>query len=934
LTFFIPDEDFVAENSYFYVAPGGELTGTNNNERARNERASAWRGLKSGEEQMADRGTATGCSQRHGTHEHPCSGTHGATPGCRIRDTNFFAKGLRTALLVGWVTAVTSFASSAIAASDGADSVHPQLWPSPKWPLASDPAIEQRVQRLLKQMTLEEKVGQVVQADIASVKPDEAREYHLGSILNGGNSAPGGDEFAPPAKWLELADAFYAASVDKRDGRTAIPVIWGTDAVHGHSNIIGATLFPHNVGLGAMRDPALMEKIAAATAEEVRTTGMEWTFAPTVTVPQDVRWGRAYEGYSEDPAVVASYTGVFVRGLQGDPSKPDFLKPPHVLASTKHFLADGGTDQGHDQGDAKISETTLRDIHGAGYPPALAAGVQTVMASFSSWNGIKITGHKGLLTEVLKERMNFQGFVVSDWNAHSQIPGCSRDSCPQAINAGLDMYMAPDSWKGLYKSLLAQVRSGEVPLTRLDDAVSRILRVKVRMGLFEAGPPSKRPYGGRFELLGSPEHRAIARAAVRESLVLLKNDDGLLPMKPAQHVLVAGDGADTIAKQCGGWTLTWQGAGLDNKVFPGATSVWGGIRAAVTAAGGSAELAVDGHYKQKPDVAIVVFGENPYAEFQGDLGNLQLHEGNDEPLKLMRRLRAQSIPVVAVFLSGRPLWLNREINASTAFVAAWLPGSEGGGIADVLYRKADGSIAYDFHGRLPFTWPRSVTQDLRKTGQPGYNPQFALGYGRRYIDSGNLAALSEDPGGTLLADTNGVLFGSGKVSSPWRLSYTDERGGIAPLASVPATVADGRMRIARVDREAQEDSLRIQWFGKGLAGVEIDSRESFDFTRETNGDVALVVSLLLHKAPDGRVDLGMACGPACGGAVRVDAALAQVPPGTWRRVAIPLKCFSNAGANMGRITTGLSVRTAGTLDMAISRVALGTESDTKVACSN
>jgi beta-glucosidase len=651
-------------------------------------------------------------------------------------------------------------------------------------------------------------------------------------------------------------------------------------------------------------------------------------------VPQDVRWGRAYEGYSEDPAVVAAYTGVFVRGLQGDPSKPDFLKPPHVLATTKHFLADGGTDQGHDQGDAKISETTLRDIHGAGYPPALEAGVQTVMASFSSWNGIKITGHKGLLTDVLKGRMNFQGFVVSDWNAHSQIPGCSRENCPQAINAGLDMYMAPDSWKGLYKNLLAQARSGVVPAARLDDAVTRILRVKMRMGLFEAGPPSKRPYGGRFELLGSPEHRAVARTAVRESLVLLKNDDGLLPLKPQQRVLVAGDGADNIAKQCGGWTLTWQGTGLDNKLFPGATSIWGGIRAAVTAAGGSAELAVDGNYKQKPDVAIVVFGENPYAEFQGDIGNLQLHEGNDAPLKIMRRLRTQSIPVVAVFLSGRPLWLNREINASTAFVAAWLPGSEGGGVADVLYRKADGSIAYDFHGRLPFTWPRTVTQDLRKTGQPGYNPQFALGYGRKYTDRGNLAALSEQPGGTLLADTNGVFFGGGKVTSPWRLAYLDERGGIAPIAAMPTTVADGRMRIARVDREAQEDSLRIEWFGKGLAGVEIDSREAFDFTRETNGDVALVVSLRMHKAPNGRVDLGMACGPSCGGTVRVDQALTQVPPDSWRRVAIPLKCFSNAGANMGKITTGLSVRTAGTLDMAISRVALGTESDTKVACLN
>ncbi|HEV7715373.1 MAG TPA: glycoside hydrolase family 3 N-terminal domain-containing protein, partial [Steroidobacteraceae bacterium] len=782
------------------------------------------------------------------------------------------------AALGALVTAVPWLSAGAFAVGSEPGVVHPQIWPSPKWPLPPDAAIEARVQDLLKRMTLEEKVGQVVQADIASVTPDEARTYHLGSILNGGNSAPGGDEFAPPAKWLELADAFYAASVDESGGRAAIPLIWGTDAVHGHSNIVGATLFPHNVGLGAMRDPALMQKIAAATAEEVRTTGMEWTFAPTVTVPQDVRWGRAYEGYSEDPAVVASYTGVFVRGLQGDPSQPDFLKPPHVLATTKHFLADGGTDQGHDQGDAKISETTLRDIHGAGYAPALEAGVQTVMASFSSWNGVKITGHRGLLTEVLKGRMNFEGFVVSDWNAHAQVAGCTRDNCPQAINAGLDMYMAPDSWKGLYKNLLAQARSGVIPGARLDDAVTRILRVKVRMGLFEAGPPSKRPYGGRFELLGSPEHRAIARAAVRESLVLLKNDNGLLPLKPGQHFLVAGDGADNIAKQSGGWTLTWQGTGLDNKLFPGATSVWGGIRAVVTAAGGSAELSVNGQFKQKPDAAIVVFGENPYAEFQGDIGTLQLHEGGDAALKIMRRLRAQSIPVVAVFLSGRPLWMNREINASTAFVAAWLPGSEGAGIADVLYRKTDGAVAYDFTGRLPFSWPRLVTQDLHKTGQPGYNPLFAFGYGRRYTDHGNLAALSEAPGAALVAESAGVLFGSGKVSSPWRLSYTDEKGGVQPISTVPSTVANGHVRIARVDREAQEDSLHLQWMGTGLAGVELDSRDAFDFTRETNGDVALIVSLRLQKTPNGQVDLGMACGPECGGAVRVDKALAQVQP--------------------------------------------------------
>jgi beta-glucosidase len=812
--------------------------------------------------------------------------------------------------------------------------VHPEIWPTPKWPLPRDEAAERKVQALLARMTLEEKVGQVIQADIASVTPEDVRTYHLGSVLNGGNSAPGGDEFAPPGKWLELADAFYHASVDTRGNRTAVPVMWGTDAVHGHSNIVGATIFPHNIGLGAMRDPALMGKIARATAVEIRTTGMEWTFAPTVTVPQDLRWGRTYEGYSEDPALVASYVGVFIRGLQGEPGAPDFLRPPHVLATTKHYLADGGTEGGRDQGDARIPESALRDIHGAGYPPAIEAGVQTVMASFSSWNGEKITGHRGLLTDVLKQRMGFEGFIVSDWNAHSQVAGCTVQSCPQAIAAGLDMYMAPDSWRDVYSSLLEQVRSGGVSRERLDDAVARILRVKIRMGLFEAGPPSKRPGGGKFELLGSPAHRAIAREAVRKSLVLLKNEKQLLPLRPAQRVLVAGDGADNLGKQSGGWTLTWQGTGVDNAHFPGATSIWKAIRTAVESAGGTAELSVEGHYSNKPDVAIVVFGENPYAEFQGDLSLLRLREGGDAHLALMRKLRARNIPVVALFLSGRPLWMNREINASSAFVAAWLPGSEGGGIADVLFRKKDGSIAYDFTGRLAFSWPRSVVHDPAKSGQPGYNPQFPLGYGLRYADPGDVPALSEAPGADIDSAQAGIFFSSGKLSPPWQLAYSDERGGSQPVAAVPSTVANGRLHISRVDGSAQEDSIRLRWNGAGPAGVRFDSREAFDFSRETNGDVMLVLTVRVAQASTERVDVAMECGFNCAGRVRIDSILAQSPAGAWTRVAVPLKCFATAGADMKRIRTALSVRTSGALDVTIRRVALGTDAEHRASCDN
>jgi len=647
---------------------------------------------------------------------------------------------------LAWMAAVVCVAGAAQTPPAGDAVAHPEQWPAPAPALKPDARLDKRVAELLTQMTLEEKVGQVIQPDIGSVTPDDMRRYHFGSVLNGGNSSPDKDEFAPPEKWLALADAFYAASVDRTNGGLGIPMIWGADAVHGHNNIVGATLFPQNIGLGAMRDPALMEQIGAATAAEVRATGMDWTFAPTLTVPQDTRWGRTYEGYSEDPAVVASYAASIVRGLQGKPDSADFLRPPHVMATAKHFLGDGGTSNGKDQGDTRVDEKTLREIHGAGYLPAVGAGVMSVMASYNSWNGEKMHGNRSLLTGVLKERMGFEGFIVGDWNGHGQVKGCRATDCPAAINAGLDMYMAPDSWRALYESLLAEVKSGVVPMQRLDDAVARILRVKLRMGLFEAGAPSHRPGAGRFSTLGSPEHRELARRAVRESLVLLKNNGGLLPLAPQQHVLVTGDGAHNYAKQSGGWTLTWQGTGADNTRFPGATSVWEGIRANVHKAGGSAEMSADGSYAQRPDVAIVVFGENPYAEGVGDRRNLLLRADGSNHLLILAKLKAKNIPVVAVFVSGRPLWVNRELNAAQAFVAAWLPGSEGAGIADVLFRKPDGRVAFDFRGKLSYSWPQTATQYGLHRDQLGYDPLFAFGYGLAYKDRRDVPALAEDSG--------------------------------------------------------------------------------------------------------------------------------------------------------------------------------------------
>jgi beta-glucosidase len=592
----------------------------------------------------------------------------------------------------------------------------------------------------------------------------------LGSVLNGGGGWPGNKKSSTPADWLALADAFWEASMDTSEGGVAIPVIWGLDAVHGHGNVIGATLFPHNVGLGAANDPDLLREIGRVTAREVAVTGQDWDFGPTIAVARDDRWGRTYESYSEDPEIVSAYAAAMVEGLQGAVGSDVFLDGEHLLACSKHYLGDGGTDGGNDQGDNLASEAELRDIHGAGYVAALEAGVQTVMASFSSWQGIKIHGHKGLLTDVLKGRMGFDGFVVGDWNAHGQVPGCSNESCAAAFNAGVDMFMVPQDWKALYENTLAQVKAGEISAERLDDAVRRILRVKKRAGLFERGKPSSRRLGGRAELIGSAEHRAVARRAVRQSLVLLKNNGGVLPLAPGANVLVAGNGADNIGKQTGGWTITWQGTGNSNDEFPGATSIWAGIRQVVVEAGGRAVLSQDGSYEEKPDVAIVVFGEEPCAEFQGDWDTVDYAPGDS--LELLGKLGEAGIPAVSVFISGRPLWVNPELNASDAFVAAWLPGTEGGGVADLLFAAADGAVRHNFSGKLSFSWPKTPMQAVLNRGAEDYDPLFAYGYGLTYDDEVELAELSEEAA-EMVAASRTVYFDGGPVA-PWTLYVGDE----------------------------------------------------------------------------------------------------------------------------------------------------------------
>ena len=807
----------------------------------------------------------------------------------------------------GLVSLVSACASPGAAThSPGSAIADPSAWPATASPATlTDPQIEARIDTVLAAMTLEEKVGQLIQADIGSIQPADLARYPIGSILAGGNSGPGGNDRAPLADWVGLSRAFREAAAS-RPG-SAIPLMFGIDAVHGHNNIVGATLFPHNIGLGAARDPELIERIARATALEVVVSGADWTFGPTLAVPRNDRWGRAYEGYGEDPEIVTSYAGPMTRGLQGELAAGRPLDADRIAGSAKHFLADGGTRDGVDQGDAVISETELVAVHAQGYVPAIEAGVLTVMASFSSWNGVKITGNRSLLTDVLKDRMGFTGFVVGDWNAHGQIPGCSNESCPEAINAGLDMFMAPDSWRGLFDNTLSQARSGEIGLARLDDAVRRILRVKLKLGVWDRD----RSLEGQAEQLGSAEHRALAREAVRKSLVLLKNE-GVLPIRADARVLVVGEAADSIGQASGGWTVTWQGADTTNADFPGGTSIWSGLRQVVQAAGGTAALSVDGSYETRPDVAIVVFGETPYAEFQGDVETVDFLP--EAPLAILRRLKAEGIPTVSVFLSGRPLWTNPEINASDAFVAAWLPGTEGGGVADLLIVDTDGTPRHDFSGRLSFSWPRDARQAELNVGDPDYSPQFAYGFGLSYARPASTPFLSEEPGVAALQSNLDTYFADGRVQSPWSLMLRDE-GGDSRIGSVLTGASPrGRVSVRPTDGAAQESAMALAFTGPAEALI---AGPPVDLARQRNGDMVLAFRIRLDSGTPGAFTLGF-------GGQRFDLAgvLAATETGGWQDVRVRLACLDADRVGIAAVETPFVMASDGPVGVSLADISL------------
>jgi beta-glucosidase len=572
---------------------------------------------------------------------------------------------------------------------------------------ANDP----RVEALLSQMTLDEKIGQMTQPDVHALNEHaDIQKYFLGSILNGGGGGPTQNN---PQTWFQVVNEYQSWALKTR---LKIPLIYGVDAVHGHNNVDGAVIFPHNIGLGAAHNPALVEQAEHITALEVAGTGIRWAFGPCIAVAQNERWGRTYESYGDSPELVSALGVAAVRGFQGR----KLSDSTSVLACAKHFLGDGGTKDGVDQGNDVCDEATIRKLYLPPYQAAIKAGVGSIMVSYSSWNGKKMHANKHLLTDVLKGELGFKGFLVSDWAAIDQISPDYKTDVESSINAGVDMVMIPNgpgqpnNFVEFIEDLKQLVAEKRVPLARIDDAVRRILRIKFEMGSFE------NPYTdpALTAAIGSLEHRAVARECVRQSLVQLKNDHQALPLsKNLKHLVVVGAAADDIGIQCGGWTISWQGQA--GNVLHGGTTILAAIRNTVTS-GTQVTFSADGSDLNGADAVVVVIGETPYAEMKGDRSDLRLPAAD---VALVEKAKATGKPVVTVLLSGRPLILGNALDASDAFLAAWLPGTEGQGVADVLFGD------YKPTGKLPRQWPRDNNGLATAAVQPTVSaPLFPQGY--------------------------------------------------------------------------------------------------------------------------------------------------------------------------------------------------------------
>jgi beta-glucosidase len=840
-------------------------------------------------------------------------------------------------------------------------------WPAIPSAIQKDQQAEEAIGRIVAQMTLSEKVGQMIQPELKEVTPEEAAAFKFGSVLNGAGVFPGGNRHASAAEWVATTDAFWnAAERAYADRPFRIPLMWATDAVHGHNNVFGATLFPHNIGLGAAGDADLVRRIGWATAREIAATGMDWTFAPNVATPRDYRWGRYYEGYSEDPEIVAAYSAAMVEGLQGEGSAGQLGRDDRVIACLKHWVGDGGTAFGVDRGDCRSSEDILRNIHAAGYFSGLAAGAQSVMASFSGWanplnydhspdpefpyNG-KISGSRYLLTDVLKDLIGFDGIVLTDWDAHGEVPRCTLGDAAYCINAGVDVLMVAGrgSWQSIHALTQRQVRDGHIPIGRIDDAVTRILRVKMRAGLWDKPRPADRALAGRDDVIACAEHRAVAREAVRKSLVLLKNGGGLLPLSPRSHILVTGSGADDIRKQTGGWTLSWQGTDVGLQDLPGASTIAMAVREVV----GKDRCLVAREFRPaehgRCDVALVVIGEDSYAEMRGtlrpwrSLEYSRLKKSYAGDLETLRELRRLGIPVVTIFLSGRPLYVSEEINLSDAFVAAWLPGSDAAGIADVLFAAEDGGPIHDFVGRLSVSWPRTkhsaainraprhmptfVTPQEEQDPSGTHAPLFAYGYGLDYRSSPAEREVGQIPLDRHEAD-EAVAPADSRFEVPispggpfrWRMTGDNMWSGEEVSFAVPVDTPAVHTEPERHFRSG--DALRMRFKG-GMAGL-VYARASDGAPRDlrayaaADGSIRCLVKLF--SAPE--APLYLACHddyPSQPG-IDIAAALRAMPLGEWRPLSVPIRDLAELGSDLEHVDTPFMLYSEGRADLAVADI--------------
>lgn len=849
-------------------------------------------------------------------------------------------------------------------------------WPTIQSSMSTDDnatraaSIESRVAEILAQMSLEEKVGQMIQPDLREITPQELKKYHIGSILNGGGGWPDGNKYATAEDWAKEADKFWLANKEQWATRGFhIPFVWATDAVHGHNNVFKATVFPHNIGLGAARDLDLIKRIGAATAQEIAATGLDWTFAPTVATPRDDRWGRVYEGYSEDPQIVHAYAKEMVEGLQGI-TPAELASDQKVISNVKHWVGDGGTKDGVDRGENHYTEEYLTNIHAAGYLSGLNAGAQAVMTSFNSWwndknvlpndadYNKKLHGSQYMVTDVLKNKMGFDGIVVTDWNGHSEINGCSMGNCAPVVNAGNDVLMvtANADWKSMYNNIIAQVESGEIEMARIDDAVTRILRVKMRAGLWDKPQPSARGLAGHQEILGSAKHRALAREAVSKSLVLFKNGDNILPLKKDQKIVLAGSAVDSIQKQTGGWSLTWQGDGNTiDKDFPGATTMKMAVESVV-----GADNIVDASSAEPDTVAIVMIGEDPYAEMMGDIKGHQTQEFSSikksyaADLETVKALKERGLKVVTVFYSGRPLYVNEEINNSDAFVAAWLPGTEAGGITDVLFGDKD------FQGRLSYSWPmmkcstsiNAVTNSLAdnwvlpKTEQSivgEHQPLFPFGYGLSYKTSSeekariaNLDKIPLDPrdyGCGMAAPSTGVATMNLEVfgrSADAKAFVPRISGAATSWSPFEVTINEGAsikgLDAKRINKDHQQDAVTLTFDGASPSQFYVQTADEKGEDRQDyfNADATLQFDVDMDTAAAPKMKLAMHSVHPSITEVDIAYVLPKATPDTteWSTIKIPLECFDNGNLNFGNLNTPFLLFSEQAVAMSIANVRL------------